>query len=61
LINFVGFVNDAETESNMEEMKSDDIDSEKMIYEGHLKFDEIVLGVKEGRYFQGRMNVSRLV
>lgn len=29
-------------------------------FKPHLELSEILLGVKEGRYFQGRLNVSRL-
>ena len=37
-----------------------EIDSEKAIFKEHLNFEEMYIGVKEGRYFQGRINVSRL-
>ena len=40
--------------------ENDDI-GENMIYEPHLSFEEMMIGIKEGRYFQGRFNVSRLV
>lgn len=30
------------------------------IYSKHLDFSELLLGIKEGRFFQGRLNVSRL-
>ena len=36
-------------------------DSSNHLYDEHLSFDEMVLGVKEGRYFQGRFNISRVV
>lgn len=39
LINFIGFVNEEETESNIEEIKSDQIDDAKVIFEKHLSFD----------------------
>jgi hypothetical protein len=29
------------------------------IYEEHLDFSELLIGIKEGRFFQGRLNVSR--
>lgn len=30
------------------------------IYSDHLDFSELLIGIKEGRFFQGRLNVSRL-
>jgi exosome complex exonuclease DIS3/RRP44 len=30
------------------------------IYKEHLDFSELLIGIKEGRFFQGRLNVSRL-
>jgi hypothetical protein len=30
------------------------------IYEEHLSFDEMVLGIREGKFFKGRLNVSRV-
>ena len=29
-------------------------------YREHLELSELILGIKEGRFFQGRLNVSRL-
>jgi hypothetical protein len=29
----------------------EDLSAQKSLYEGHLSFDEMVLGVKEGRFF----------
>ena len=54
LINFMGFEEEPEDESS-------DIDPSKRLYEEHLTFDQMVLGVKQGQFFQGRLNVSRLV
>ena len=54
LINFMGFEEEPEDESR-------DIDPSKRLYEEHLTFDQMVLGVKQGQFFQGRLNVSRLV
>jgi exosome complex exonuclease DIS3/RRP44 len=54
LINFMGFQEEAEDEI----MEGDPA---KSIYPEHLPFEELVLGVKQGLYFQGRLNVSRLV
>lgn len=55
LINFMGF------EEEIEEETFTEIESSKRIYPDHLTFDQMVLGVKQGLYFQGRMNVNRLV
>jgi hypothetical protein len=55
LINFMGFEEEGDDETFTE------IDPSKRIYEDHLSFDQMVLGVKQGQYFQGRLNVSRLV
>jgi hypothetical protein len=29
-------------------------------YQPHLELSDLLLGIKEGKYFQGRLNVSRL-
>lgn len=29
------------------------------LYEEHLSFDEMIIGIREGRFFKGRLNVSR--
>jgi len=29
-------------------------------YKAHLELSDVLMGVKEGRFFQGRLNVSRL-
>ena len=63
LVNFMGF--DGEDLKNEEESQIDSAENNQMmnqkLFTEHLSFDEMVLGVKEGRYFQGRLNVSRLV
>jgi hypothetical protein len=38
----------------------DDEGNGESIYLKHLEFSELLLGIKEGRLFQGRLNVSRL-
>lgn len=38
----------------------DDEGSGDTLYSKHLEFSELLLGIKEGRFFQGRLNVSRL-
>jgi exosome complex exonuclease DIS3/RRP44 len=35
-------------------------DGSKNLFEPHLNFEEMIIGVKEGRYFQGRLAVSRM-
>ena len=43
-------------------MGDDAVDVEAgRLFEDHLTFDEMALGVKEGKYFQGRLMVSRLI
>ena len=32
-------------------MQEEDVSDEKRLFENHLSFEEMVLGVKEGRYF----------
>ncbi len=35
-------------------------DESQSQYREHLELSELLLGIKEGRFFQGRLNVSRL-
>ena len=56
LVNFIGF--DEENEGDEDE---DVIDEDKKLYQDHLDYEQMVLGVKQGQYFQGRLNISRLV
>ena len=56
LVNFMGFQDEEEASVDQENIPGD-----KRLFEDHLTFEEMVIGVKEGRYFQGRLNVSRLV
>lgn len=37
-----------------------DADGTILNYREHLELSEMLLGIKEGRYFQGRLMVSRL-
>ncbi len=37
-----------------------DDESQQAQYKEHLDLSELLLGIKEGRFFQGRLNVSRL-
>ena len=59
LANFEGFLDEAM--SDVDFMSQADDEQSNKLYEDHLNFDELVLGVKEGKFFQGRFNVSRLV
>ena len=64
LINFAGFLEDDICRSDIDFMSQQNEnmdDSSNHLYDEHLSFDEMVLGVKEGRYFQGRFNISRVV
>lgn len=56
LLNFMGFAD----EKDLGDVEMEDIDGVKDLFEDHLSFDEMILGIKEGRYFQGRLNVSRV-
>jgi exosome complex exonuclease DIS3/RRP44 len=56
LVNFMGFQDEEEASMDQENIPGD-----KRLFEDHLTFEEMVIGVKEGKYFQGRLNVSRLV
>ena len=56
LVNFMGFQDEEEASVDQENISGD-----RRLFEDHLTFEEMVIGVKEGRYFQGRLNVSRLV
>jgi len=56
LVNFMGFQDEEEASVDQENISED-----KRLFEDHLTFEDMVIGVKEGRYFQGRLNVSRLV
>lgn len=38
----------------------EDLEGINPLYEEHLTFDQMMLGIKEGRYFQGRLNLSRV-
>lgn len=47
----------------MEDSERDQIESEAIQRLGFVEYpelSEILLGIREGRYFQGRLNVSRL-
>lgn len=50
-----------EAEAEEEDDKSVVVDPSFKIYQDHLQFEEMVMGVKQGMFFQGRLNMSRLV
>lgn len=53
LVNFIGF--------NEEDVEMDTEENEKnAIFEKHLEYSEMVVEIKKGRFFQGRLNVSRV-
>lgn len=56
LENYLGFVG---TEGDDVPM-TDETAAGDGIYSKHLEFSDLLLGVREGRLFQGRLNVSRL-
>lgn len=62
LINFAGFMGDDEVvRSDVDFLSESNQEARTQIYEDHLTFDEMMFGIKEGRFFQGRFAVSRLV
>lgn len=57
LENYLGFVGNEGDDVVMQEEEEGKGDA---IYSKHLEFSDLLLGIKEGRFFQGRLNVSRL-
>lgn len=57
LDNFLGFM---ESGAQAEEVQMESDDVSPFGFQPHIELSEIILGVKEGRFFQGRLNVSRL-
>lgn len=53
LLNYMGFSSEIDTEMH-------DLTRSVPLYEDHLTFDEMVLGIREGKFFKGRLNVSRV-
>lgn len=57
LDNFLGF----EQDSHIEDVDmAAESDVSPFGYQAHHELSQLLLGVKEGRFFQGRLNVSRL-
>ena len=65
LDNFLGFDDDQQL-NDVEEVKREEAGDDEMAvdsgtqYQEHLDLSELLMGIKEGRFFQGRLNVSRL-
>ena len=57
LDNFLGFT---ETGQQAEDVQMENEQNSPFGFKPHLDLSEIFLGVKEGRFFKGRLNVSRL-
>lgn len=58
LVNYMGFTESIETQEEDEKMR--DVSKSQPLFEDHLSFDEMVLGIREGRFFKGRINISRV-
>lgn len=57
LMNYMGFAQQIDIE---EDSKMIDLSKSEPLFEDHLSFDEMVIGIREGKYFKGRLNVSRV-
>lgn len=57
LINYMGFAQQIDID---EELQSKDLLKSESLYDDHQSFDEMVLGIREGKFFKGRLNVSRV-
>ena len=55
----MGFEDNEEIKGADEDVAMDDQEAHGL-YREHLDLSELLLGIKEGRFFQGRLNVSRL-
>lgn len=58
LVNYMGFTESIETQEEDEKMR--DVSKSIKLFDEHLSFDEMVLGIREGKFFKGRINVSRV-
>lgn len=60
--NFIGFEDNEEIKGGDEDDEDADMDdsANRTGYKEHLELPELLMGIKEGRFFQGRLNVSRL-
>lgn len=53
LVNYMGFTQQVDLDSETRQVG-------EALYDEHLTFDEMVLGIREGKLFKGRLNVSRV-
>ena len=60
LANYEGFLDEAMSDADFMS-QNDEAMQRGSIYDPHLSFEDQVIGIKEGKFFQGRFNVSRLV
>lgn len=58
LVNYMGFAQQIDIEED--EKTIEDLSQSEPIYEDHITFEEMVLGIREGKFFKGRLNVSRV-
>ena len=58
LINYMGFAGEVE-DGGDEDEKMKDIGTSEALFEKHLSFDEMILAVRQGRLFSGRLTISR--
>jgi hypothetical protein len=55
LVNYMGFA-----QVDIEDDEASLGSASQPLYEDHLSFDEMVLGIREGKFFKGRLNISRV-
>ena len=59
--NFIGFEDNEEIKAADDDQDANMEETENLLgYREHLELPELLIGIKEGRFFQGRLNVSRL-
>ena len=49
LVNYMGFTETIETQEEDEKMR--DVSKSEPLFDDHLSFDEMVLGIREGKFF----------
>ncbi len=55
LVNYMGFAQ----QIDLEDEKEMDLSKSTPLYEDHISFEEMILGIREGKFFKGRLNISR--
>lgn len=55
LVNFMGFAQ----QIDLEDEKMLDLSKSEPIFEDHQSFEEMIFGIREGRFFKGRLHISR--